>query len=191
MSGSAQSRNQPPRGKGAQQPILIIFTARSPERERKTRVFQLTKTYMDAGDSPRTPKIEGTLVRPRLRLSMSGLAIRLQLTRHVESALISRIGAVKRNQPGGRRGVDGRGVREMDSKSGKSWLFGLGREPAWEEGGVAVGTNTRKVASRALMGVFFHRRTSEMENPDHSNRKERHRIMQGSFLDALLCSDLS
>jgi len=43
----------------------------------------------------------------------------------------SRVGAAaRRNQSGRPRGVDGRAVREMDSKSGKSWLFGLGDGPA-------------------------------------------------------------
>jgi hypothetical protein len=51
MSGSAECRNQPPRGKRAHHPILIGLTARSPERVRMNRAFLLTKTYMDAGDS--------------------------------------------------------------------------------------------------------------------------------------------
>ena len=34
----------------AQRQLLIELATRSPEREKKTRVFQLTKTYMDAGD---------------------------------------------------------------------------------------------------------------------------------------------
>ncbi|MGB8259298.1 MAG: hypothetical protein WCE75_03060, partial [Terracidiphilus sp.] len=42
---------------------------------------------------------------------------------------------------------------------------GLGRGPAGQEGGFAVGTNAKKVASRALRGVFFRRRTSKMEIP--------------------------
>ena len=50
MSGSAQ-RNHPPRGKGALRQLLIGPATRSPERERKTRAFLLTKTYMDAGDT--------------------------------------------------------------------------------------------------------------------------------------------
>ncbi|MGD0366068.1 MAG: hypothetical protein ABSA94_01315, partial [Acidobacteriaceae bacterium] len=37
----------------AQRQLLIRLTTRSPERERMTRAFLLTKTYMDAGDSPR------------------------------------------------------------------------------------------------------------------------------------------
>jgi hypothetical protein len=49
MSGSAECRNQPPRGERAQRPLLIGPATRSPERERKTRAFLLTKTYMDAG----------------------------------------------------------------------------------------------------------------------------------------------
>ena len=51
MSGSAECRNQPPRGKRALQSILIRRTPRSPERVRETRAFLLTKTYMDAGDT--------------------------------------------------------------------------------------------------------------------------------------------
>jgi hypothetical protein len=51
MSGSAECRNQPPRGKRAQWQLLIGLTTRSPERERRARAFLLTKTYMDAGDS--------------------------------------------------------------------------------------------------------------------------------------------
>ena len=35
----------------AQRQLLIELATRSPEREKKTRVFQLTKTYMDAGDT--------------------------------------------------------------------------------------------------------------------------------------------
>jgi len=50
MSGSAECRNQPPRGKRAQQ-LLIGLTTRSPERVRMTRAFLLTMTYMDAGDT--------------------------------------------------------------------------------------------------------------------------------------------
>ena len=38
----------------AQRQLLIELATRSPEREKKTRVFQLTKTYMDAGDSLET-----------------------------------------------------------------------------------------------------------------------------------------
>jgi len=48
MSGSAECRNQPPRGERAQQSILVKPATRSPERERKSRAFLLTKTYMDA-----------------------------------------------------------------------------------------------------------------------------------------------
>jgi hypothetical protein len=52
MSGSAECRNHPPRGKRAQRQLLIGTATRSPERERKTRAFLLTMTYMEAGDSP-------------------------------------------------------------------------------------------------------------------------------------------
>jgi len=45
-------------------------------------------------------------------------------------------------------------------------VFDLGRGPAGQEGGFAVGTNAKKVASRALRDVFFRRRTSKMEIPD-------------------------
>ena len=58
MSGSAECRNHPPRGKRAQQSILIRRTPRSPERVRETRAFLLTKTYMDAGNSSTSVKIE-------------------------------------------------------------------------------------------------------------------------------------
>jgi len=34
----------------AQRQLLIGLATRSPEREQKNRAFQLTKTYMDAGD---------------------------------------------------------------------------------------------------------------------------------------------
>jgi hypothetical protein len=40
----------------AQPQLLIGLATRSPEREQKTRVFQLTKTYMEAGDSTGTPE---------------------------------------------------------------------------------------------------------------------------------------
>lgn len=60
----------------------------------------------------------------------------------------------------------GRSVREMDSKSGKSWLFILGRGPAGCDRVFAVGTNANKVASRALGGIFSGGRASEMEIPD-------------------------
>src|SRR5450631_2154828 len=46
----------------------------------------------------------------------------------------------------GRSGIG----REIASKSDKSRLFGLGKGPAGQEGGFAVGTNAKKVASRAL-----------------------------------------
>jgi hypothetical protein len=51
MSGSAECRNQPPRGKRAQWQLLIGLTMRSPERERRARAFLLTKTYMDVSGS--------------------------------------------------------------------------------------------------------------------------------------------
>jgi hypothetical protein len=54
---------------------------------------------------------------------------------------------------------------KIASKSCKSRLFGLGRGPTGQEGGFAVGTNAKKVASRALRSVFFRRRTSKMEIP--------------------------
>src|ERR1700689_3511449 len=47
MSGSAECRNQPPRGKRAQRQLLIGLTTRSPERVRIARAFFLTMTYMD------------------------------------------------------------------------------------------------------------------------------------------------
>jgi hypothetical protein len=62
MSGSAECRNQPPRGKGAKLQPLIGPATRSPERERKTRAFLLTMTYMDAGDSPATRWLHGFLL---------------------------------------------------------------------------------------------------------------------------------
>ena len=37
--------------KSAQRKLLIRLATRSPERERQSRAFLLTKTYMDAGDS--------------------------------------------------------------------------------------------------------------------------------------------
>jgi hypothetical protein len=49
MSGSAECRNQPPRGTRAQRQLLIEPATRSPERARKTRASLLTMTYMDAG----------------------------------------------------------------------------------------------------------------------------------------------
>jgi hypothetical protein len=54
MSGSAECRNHQPRGKRAQRQLLIGPATRSPQRERKTRAFLLTKTYIDAGDTPTT-----------------------------------------------------------------------------------------------------------------------------------------
>jgi hypothetical protein len=56
MSGSAECRNHPPRGKRAQRQLLIGTATRSPERVRKTRAFLLTMTYMDAGNTPITPE---------------------------------------------------------------------------------------------------------------------------------------
>jgi hypothetical protein len=50
----SECRNQPPRGIRAQQSILIGRTTRSQERERMTRAFLLTKTYMEAGDTATT-----------------------------------------------------------------------------------------------------------------------------------------
>jgi hypothetical protein len=35
----------------AQRQLLIGLATRSPERDQKTRVFQLTKTYMEAGNT--------------------------------------------------------------------------------------------------------------------------------------------
>jgi hypothetical protein len=46
-----ESRNHQPRGKRAQQKILIKLTTRSPARVKETCAFPLTKTYMDGGDS--------------------------------------------------------------------------------------------------------------------------------------------
>ncbi|MGA9130950.1 MAG: hypothetical protein WB384_03005, partial [Candidatus Sulfotelmatobacter sp.] len=37
--------------KSAQRKLLIGIATRSPEREKQSRAFLLTKTYMDAGDS--------------------------------------------------------------------------------------------------------------------------------------------
>jgi hypothetical protein len=47
-------QDQSPRGKRAQQSILIRSATRSPEREENTRAFSLTKTYMNAGHSTKT-----------------------------------------------------------------------------------------------------------------------------------------
>ncbi|MGO9492391.1 MAG: hypothetical protein ACLPZY_08905, partial [Terracidiphilus sp.] len=58
MSGSAWSRNHQPRGTHARQSILTKITTRSPEREKQTYAFLLTKTYMDAGN----PGKSGTLL---------------------------------------------------------------------------------------------------------------------------------
>jgi hypothetical protein len=44
-------------------------------------------------------------------------------------------------------------------------LGDLAADLAGLEAGFAVGTNAKKVASRALRGVFFRRRTSKMEIP--------------------------
>jgi hypothetical protein len=55
MSGSAECRNHPPRGKRAQRQLLIGLTTRSPERVQETRAFLLTMTYMEAGDTATTP----------------------------------------------------------------------------------------------------------------------------------------
>jgi hypothetical protein len=49
MSGPAGSRDQKPRGTGAQTEIPIKSIARSPERAKEPCAFLLTKTYMDAG----------------------------------------------------------------------------------------------------------------------------------------------
>jgi hypothetical protein len=51
MSGSAECRNQPSKGKRAQRQLLSRPATRSPERARKTRAFLLTKTYIGAGDT--------------------------------------------------------------------------------------------------------------------------------------------
>ncbi len=40
----------------AQRQFLIELATRSPEREKKSRVCQLTKTYMEAGDTTTTRK---------------------------------------------------------------------------------------------------------------------------------------
>lgn len=55
----------------------------------------------------------------------------------------------------------------MDSKSDKSWLFGLCRGPAGHDRVFAVGTNVKKLVSRAFGGVFFRHRASKMEIPVH------------------------
>ena len=57
-----RSRNHQPRGKGARKSILTRHTARSPEREKKTRAFRLTKTYMDGGH----PTGTASLVKARI-----------------------------------------------------------------------------------------------------------------------------
>lgn len=56
--------------------------------------------------------------------------------------------AARRNRPGRRRSVDERGVREMDSKLGKSWLIGLGKGPAGHDRVFAVGTNAEKTVNQ-------------------------------------------
>jgi len=38
----------------AQRQLLIGLATRSPERAKESRAFRLTKTYMDAGNPPRT-----------------------------------------------------------------------------------------------------------------------------------------
>jgi hypothetical protein len=58
MSGSAECRNHPPRGKRAQRQLLIGLTTRSPQRERMTRAFLLTMTYMDAGQPSITTQLQ-------------------------------------------------------------------------------------------------------------------------------------
>jgi len=42
----------------------------------------------------------------------------------------------------------------MDFKSGKSWLLGLGRGPAVTTRSSPLERNGKKVASRALGGIF-------------------------------------
>ena len=49
----------------------------------------------------------------------------------------------------------------MDSKSGKSRLFALAEDPRGDNV-FAVGTNAKKVASRALGGIFSGRRANKM-----------------------------
>ena len=54
----------------------------------------------------------------------------------------------------------------MDSKSGKSWLFGLCRGPAEHDRVFAVGANAKMLASRTLGGLMFRSRANKMEIPD-------------------------
>jgi predicted phage gp36 major capsid-like protein len=84
MSGSAECRNQPPRGERAQRPLLIGPATRSPERARKTRAFLLTKTYMDAGYS--TPSLcERCLRMPMTRVTTKVAIATNELTAIVET----------------------------------------------------------------------------------------------------------
>ena len=57
------------------------------------------------------------------------------------------------------------GVREMDSKSGKSWLLAGAEDLRGRHRVFAVGTNAKKVASRALRVIFSGRWESKMEFP--------------------------
>src|SRR5208283_248396 len=49
----------------------------------------------------------------------------------------------------------------MDSKSGKSWLFGLGRGPAGHDRVFAVGANAKMLASWALAGILSRSRAAK------------------------------
>jgi len=55
----------------AQPQLRIGLATRSPEREQKTRVFQLTQTYMDAGD----PGAQCVIAIPALELAPKVVAI--------------------------------------------------------------------------------------------------------------------
>src|SRR5580658_6868148 len=68
MSGPAGSRDHQPRGTSAQANDRIRRNARSPERAQESRAFQLTKTYMEAGNSRTT--------RRRRRLMCFSLRVR-------------------------------------------------------------------------------------------------------------------
>jgi hypothetical protein len=61
----------------------------------------------------------------------------------------------------------------MDAKSDKSWLLGLDRGPAGHDRVFAVGTNARRMASRALSGIFSPHRASKMDIPVRIRRLPR------------------
>jgi hypothetical protein len=60
----------------------------------------------------------------------------------------------RQSQSERQRGVDGEGVREMDSKSGRSWVFGLGRGHAGHDRAFAVGTNAKKGCEPGTRGCI-------------------------------------